>query len=205
VLKEATESLGVLPETGMERAQGIVLVEGKSDVTFLRHAASSLKQSGALPASLEDVKIVPVLIGGCGSVKHWVTLNLAKDLGLPWCVFLDSDIGGDPAQVLSIQKRKKEVEEAGKVFFATRKREIENYLCPDLIEEITGVAVTFTDTCDAKKIIGRAVGMKPDNVLDKFWPQMTSERIISRSTYHDGTQERSELVEILSDIVSMTR
>lgn len=106
---------------------------------------------------------------------------------------------------LSIQKRKKEVEEAGKVFFATRKREIENYLCPDLIEEITGVAVTFTDTCDAKKIIGRAVGMKPDNVLDKFWPQMTSERIISRSTYHDGTQERSELVEILSDIVSMTR
>ncbi|HHX5283805.1 TPA: TOPRIM nucleotidyl transferase/hydrolase domain-containing protein, partial [Escherichia coli] len=27
----------------------------------------------------------------------------------------------------------------------------------------------------------------------------------SRSTYHDGTQERSELVEILSDIVSMTR
>lgn len=151
VLKEATESLGVLPETGMERAQGIVLVEGKSDVTFLRHAASSLKQSGALPASLEDVKIVPVLIGGCGSVKHWVTLNLAKDLGLPWCVFLDSDIGGDPAQVLSIQKRKKEVEEAGKVFFATRKREIENYLCPDLIEEITGVAVTFTDTCDAKK------------------------------------------------------
>ncbi|EEV5634340.1 OLD family endonuclease [Escherichia coli] len=205
VPKEATESLGVLPETGMERAQGIVLVEGKSDVTFLRHAASSLKQSGALPASLEDVKIVPVLIGGCGSVKHWVTLNLAKDLGLPWCVFLDSDIGGDPAQVLSIQKRKKEVEEAGKVFFATRKREIENYLCPDLIEEITGVAVTFTDTCDAKKIIGRAVGMKPDNVLDKFWPQMTSERIISRSTYHDGTQERSELVEILSDIVSMTR
>ncbi|MDP8622940.1 MULTISPECIES: TOPRIM nucleotidyl transferase/hydrolase domain-containing protein, partial [Enterobacterales] len=205
VLKEATESLGVLPETGMERAKGIVLVEGKSDVTFLRHAASSFKQSGVLPASLEDVKIVPVLIGGCGSVKHWVTLNLANDLGLPWCVFLDSDIGGDPAQVLSIQKRKKEVEEAGKVFFATRKREIENYLCPDLIEEITGVAVTFTDTCDAKKIIGRAVGMKPDNVLDKFWPQMTAERIISRSTYHDGTQERIELIEILSDIISMTR
>ena len=52
VLKEATESLGVLPETGMERAKGIVLVEGKSDVTFLRHAASSFKQSGVLPASV---------------------------------------------------------------------------------------------------------------------------------------------------------
>lgn len=151
VLMEATESLGVLPETGMERAKGIVLVEGKSDVTFLRHAGKCLKQSGDIPVSLEDVNIVPILIGGCGSVKHWVTLHMANDLGLPWCVFLDSDIGGDPVQVLSIGKRKKEVEEAGKMFFATRKREIENYLCPDLIRDETGVQVVFTDTCDAKK------------------------------------------------------
>jgi len=203
VLKEATESLGVLPETGMERAKGIVLVEGKSDVTFLRHTARSLKHSGVLPACLEDVNVVPVLIGGCGSVKHWVTLNLANDLGLPWCVFLDSDTGGDPSQVQSIQKRRKEVEEAGRVFFATRKREIENYLCPDLIHELTGVQVAFTDTCDAKKIIGRAVGMKPDNVLDTFWPRMTGDKIIARSTYHDGVQERVELKEILTEIISM--
>ncbi|MFX5756383.1 hypothetical protein ABTE27_20780, partial [Acinetobacter baumannii] len=40
VLKEAAESLGVLPETGMERAKAVVLVEGKSDVTFLRHASN---------------------------------------------------------------------------------------------------------------------------------------------------------------------
>ncbi|MCR3693450.1 hypothetical protein M8449_26620, partial [Citrobacter freundii] len=140
--------------------------------------------------------------------SHWSTSktpSYTKSVSWQHHLFLDSDIGGDPAQVLSIQKRKKEVEDAGKVFFATRKREIENYLCPDLIEEMTGVAVTFTDTCDAKKIIGRAVGMKPDNVLDKFWPRMTAERIISRSTYHDGMQERIELVEILSDIVAMTR
>src|SRR3546814_20506636 len=37
VLREAAESLGVLPETGMELAKGVVLVEGKSDVTFLSH------------------------------------------------------------------------------------------------------------------------------------------------------------------------
>ncbi|MDV7212315.1 ATP-binding protein [Azotobacter beijerinckii] len=48
VLKEAAESLGVLPETGMERAKGVVLVEGKSDITFLRHAAKMLKDAGHL-------------------------------------------------------------------------------------------------------------------------------------------------------------
>lgn len=203
VLREVTESLGVLPETGMERAKGIVLVEGKSDVTFLRHAGNCLKKSGDLSVSLEDVNIVPILIGGCGSVKHWVTLNLANDLGLPWCVFLDSDIGGDPAQVLSIEKRKKEVENEGKMFFATRKREIENYLCPDLIKNETGVQVDFSETCDAKKIIGKATNTKPNDVLDRFWPLMTAEKIIKCSTYSDGDNNRVELIDILKGIVSL--
>src|SRR6185312_9419834 len=160
VLKEAAESLGVLPETGMERAKGVVLVEGKSDVTFLRHISKALRDARHLEAGLEEVGVVPLLIGGCGSVKHWVTLNLADDLGLPWCVFLDSDIGGDAGQVKSNQKRRQEVEAQGRAFYATRKREIENYLCPDLILAETGMQVAFTDTCDAKKIIGNTVGMK---------------------------------------------
>lgn len=94
-----------------------MLVEGKSDVAFLRHAANTLKAGGHLQSSLEDAGIVPILIGGCGSVKHWVTLNLADDLGLPWCVFLDSDIGGSPEQVASIAKRKQEVEARGRPFY----------------------------------------------------------------------------------------
>lgn len=203
VLKEAAESLGVLPDTGMERAKGVVLVEGKSDVTFLRHSARTLKNAGHVESSLEDAGIVPILIGGCGSVKHWVTLNLANDLGLPWCVFLDSDIGGDPGQVKSIKKRQQEVEEQGRAFYVTRKREIENYLCPDLIYEETGKHVEFTDTCDAKKIIGNAIGMKPDDVIDKFWPRMTAEQIIRRSLYLDDETEKSELKELIVRLTAL--
>lgn len=203
VLKKAAESLGVLPETGMERAKGVVLVEGKSDVLFLRHAAKALKEAGHLSANLDDVSIIPILIGGCGSVKHWVTLNLANDLGLPWCVFLDSDVGGDPGQVKSIQKRKKEVEDQGRAFYSTRKREIENYLCPDLIHTETGLLVQFTDTCDAKKIIGTKVGMKSDDVIDRFWPRMTAEQILRRSMYQDNGIEKSELKELLAQIVAL--
>jgi predicted ATP-dependent endonuclease of OLD family len=203
VLKEAAESLGILPETGMERAKGVVLVEGKSDVTFLRHAARALKDAGHLESNFEDVGIVPILVGGCGSVKHWVTLNLADDLGLPWCVFLDSDIGGDPAQVKSIKKRQQEVEGKGRTFYSTRKREIENYLCPDMLLTEAGLHVEFTDTCDAKKIIGNAVGMKPDDVIDKFWPRMTAEQIIMRSLYRDGETDKSELKELVARMVAL--
>jgi len=204
ILKTAAECLGVLPETGMERAKGIVLVEGKSDVLFLRHAANALKDSGHLSTNLDDVSIIPILIGGCGSVKHWVTLNLANDLGLPWCVFLDSDKGGDPSQVKSIQKRKKEVEDQGRAFYSTQKREIENYLCPDLIHAETGLRVQFTDTCDAKKIIGTAVGMKADDVIDRFWPSMTAEQILRCSMYKDNNGiEKSELKELLEQLVRL--
>jgi predicted ATP-dependent endonuclease of OLD family len=203
VLKEAAESLGVLPETGMERAKGVVLVEGKSDVTFLRHASNTLKAGGHLESSLEDAGIVPILIGGCGSVKHWVTLNLADDLGLPWCVFLDSDIGGTPEQVASIAKRKQEVEGSGRAFYSTHKREIENYLCPDMIHAQTGVRVTFTDTCDAKKIIGQALRVKADDVIDKFWPFMTAEQILQCSMYQDGDEQRSELKELIENLLAL--
>ena len=203
VLKEAAESLGVLPETGMERAKGVVLVEGKSDVIFLRHAANTLKAGGHLEFSLEDVGVVPILIGGCGSVKHWVTLNLADDLGLPWCVFLDSDIGGTPEQVASIAKRKQEVDARNRPFYSTRKREIENYLCPDMIDAHAGVRVVFTDTCDAKKIIGKAVRVKADDVIDKLWPLMTAEQILLRSMYRDHDGERSELKELINNLLKL--
>lgn len=201
VLKEAAESLGILPEKGMERAAGIILVEGKSDITFLRHTSTVLKAEGHLAQDLDDKRLVPIHVGGCGNVKHWVTHKLADELGLPWCVFLDSDIGGDLAQVKSNQKRKQEVEGLGRQFYSTRKREIENYLCPDLIEAHTGHSFSFTDTCDAKTIIGVGVGMKPDDVSDRFWPLMNAEQIIQRSLYRDGDDERSELKELIEKLL----
>lgn len=205
VLKVAAESLGVLPETGMERAKGVVLVEGKSDVTFLRHTTKTLKEAGHVASCLDEAGIVPLQTGGSGNVKHWVTHKLADDLGLPWCVFLDSDIGGDPAQVKSILKRKHEVESQGREFYSTKKREIENYLCPNLIKAETNIEVEYTDTCDAKKIIGNAIRMKPDDVIDRFWPLMSADKIVERSIFNDNGEDKSELVELTEKIISLVK
>lgn len=202
VLKEAAESLGVLPETGMERAKGIILVEGKSDITFLRHTASTLKAANVIDRDLDDKELIPIHVGGCGNVKHWVTHRLADEIGLPWCVFLDSDVG-DPFQHKTNLKRKQEVEGLGRAFYSTRKREIENYLCPDLILKVAGVTVNFTNTCDAKQIIGEAVGMKPDDVSDRFWPLMNADQILSTSIYYDGDEQRSELKELIESLLAL--
>lgn len=204
VLKEAAESLGVLPETGMERARGIILVEGKSDITFLRHTASTLKAANIVERDLDDQGLIPIHVGGCGNVKHWVTHKLADEIGLPWCVFLDSDLG-DPFQHKTNLKRKQEVEGLGRAFYSTRKREIENYLCPDLIRQQAGTSVTFTDTCDAKQIIADAVGMKPDDVSDRFWPLMNADQILLRSMYQDEAGQRSELKELVESLLKLAK
>ncbi|HEK0079836.1 TPA: OLD family endonuclease, partial [Pseudomonas aeruginosa] len=115
----------------------------------------------------------------------------------------DSDIGGSQEQVASIAKRKQEVEARGRPFYSTRKREIENYLCPDMIDAQTGVRVTFTDTCDAKKIIGQAVRVKADDVIDRFWPLMTAEQILQSSMYQEGGEQRSELKELIENLLAL--
>lgn len=122
---------------------------------------------------------------------------------MPWCVFLDSDIGGDPAQVKSIQKRKNEVEAQGRAFYSTRKREIENYICPKIIAIETGNDVTYTNTCDAKKIIGNAARMKPDDVIDRFWPLMNAGEIITCSEYTEDGIVKSELIELTEQIIAL--
>ena len=91
----------------------------------------------------------------------------------------------------------------GRAFYSTRKREIENYLCPDLIQREVGVAVDFTDTCDAKQIIGDAVGMKPDDVSDRFWPRMNADQILQRSMYQDEAGQRSELKELVENLLKL--
>jgi hypothetical protein len=116
---------------------------------------------------------------------------------------MDSDIGGDPAQEKANRKRKREVEELGRPFFTTRKREIENYLSTDMLYEQSGVVVEFNDTDDAKTIIGNAVGMKPDDVSDRFWPYMSADRILDVSSYQDGEQNKHELVEIITGILKI--
>lgn len=67
----------------------------------------------------------------------------------------------------------------------------------------TGVKVDFTDTCDAKKIVGKAVGIKGDDLIDKLWPHMNAEQILLRSTYRNNDEVRSELKELIENLLKL--
>ncbi len=199
VLEKVADSLGVLPESGIASAKAVLLVEGHSDVTFVNHSSTVLKESEIIKKSLQENGICPIPIGGCGNLKHWVIKKLIDQLGLDWAVLTDSDIG-DAVQHSRNLKKIEEIKQQGKIGILTKKREPENYFDPQIFKDSHGVEVTFTDTCDAKKIIASAISVRKEDVLEKFWPRMTAEQIQKFSEYEENGNKRYEIKEILEEV-----
>lgn len=203
VLDRICETLGLLPERGVTGAKALVLVEGVSDVGFLHHACSALKTAGYIPATFEEKGICPVSIGGCGNLNHWLTKKIADQFKIPWGVLLDSDAGTAEANknIQEIQRLKAD----GKKAYLTRKREPENYISPDVLTPYLdgNPPPAYTDTCDAKTIIGRATKTRTTGVLEKFWPLMTAQQIRQAETYKENGVSRFEFTEMIVDFSSL--
>lgn len=78
VYKQIAEMLGVLPEPFSSNAKALILVEGKSDVVFLKHTAHKLKESNYISNTFDKNNIAIVPIGGGGNLKHWITQIIAE-------------------------------------------------------------------------------------------------------------------------------
>jgi hypothetical protein len=204
VLEKISNSLGVLPDPNVGSAKALILVEGPSDVVFLRHAATSLKSAGHLASTLDEKKVFAIPIGGCGNLKHWKTKKLADQFGIPWGILLDSDLGTaeEPRRKASIDALKKE----GKKAYLTRKREPENYILPEVITPHirSGGALSYSDTDDAKQKIAVATIRRADDVLEAFWVLMTPVQIRATESYTDSAgKARFEFSEMISDLLTL--
>lgn len=202
--EEIAASLGVLPDSGASRAKALLLVEGAGDVVFVRHLAEKLFEGGFVPSTLEARGILPVSTGGCGNLKHWRTKRLADQFGIPWAILLDSDIGGpDEGRNRALVD---ELRAQGKKAFLTRKREPENYLAVEVVAPFVkeGGLPRYGDREDAKKLIALATVRRPDDVLERFWPRMTTEQIRQVEAYVDGLGvERFEFTELLNEVLEL--
>lgn len=201
VFERIAQSLGVLIDPLASRAKALVLVEGVGDVVFLRHTAEQLKAGGHISATLEEKGILPVPIGGCGLLRHWITKRIAEQFNIPWALLLDSDLGSPKAGQNLAQVR--QVIADGKKGYVTRKREPENYILAEVVAPYFtgGATATWTDTSDAKKDIGAATSKAQAEVLEFFWTKMTTEQIRRAEKYTDGGTDRYELTEILTDLL----
>ncbi|MFP7609157.1 AAA family ATPase [Serratia quinivorans] len=204
--EKVASTLGILPNKEIYGANGFVMVEGYSDVIFLNSLTNTLKGSGHLTHSLQDKNIIPLISGGCGNLKHWVNLNIIKDLNRPWAVFLDSDdLGnGDSPEYLKKVPEIEQYRKDGILCHLTRKRECENYLHSAAIFRAKEVHVNVTDFDDMKVIINQLTQIRKIQVLEKLWPHMTAEEILEKDEYqHADGSRKNELLDFCQQLIRL--
>ena len=203
VFEKIANTLGVLPDPVSKHATALLLVEGKSDVTFITHSAQCLKISGHLPYTFEEKRFAIVPIGGCGNLKHWRILRLADQFDIPYCVLIDSDKGtpGENENNTKIQAMQRN----GIKAYLTRKREPENYINLDCLGLPAGSQFSFNDTDDAKILIANEKKTNKRNIIEDYWTLMTGEQIREAERYVDGGIERFEFTEMFTDFLTLVQ
>ncbi|MCH8291815.1 AAA family ATPase [Candidatus Poribacteria bacterium] len=201
IFEKIADTLGILADPISKNARAILLLEGKSDVTFVNHTATQLKKGGHIEHTFEDKRIALVPIGGCDNLKHWRTLRLAEQFEIPYCVMLDSDKGTNEEQKKSDQIQ--ELQQSGIKAYVTRKRELENYIHLDCLNLPAGSTFSYTETCDAKCLIANEKSTKKTLILETYWRRMTSEQIREVEMYDDNGADKYEFTEMFTDFLNL--
>jgi len=201
VFEKIVNTLGILPDPISKYATALLLVEGKSDVTFVNHAAQCLKNAGHLSHTFQEKRFAIVPIGGCGNLKHWRILRLAEQFDIPYCVLLDSDKGTleEAKNITKIQT----MQQDGIKAYLTRKREPENYIHLDCLGLPEGSPFSFTDTDDAKDLIATEKNSRKKNVIENYWTLMTGDQIREVEKYVDAGVDRFEFTEMFTEFLNL--
>lgn len=157
-LKEISNQLGVLPD---KRIQLLLCVEGPTDVDFFINISKIYNAHDPTLPDLENDKRVAILPLGGSTLKQWVDNYYSQNLELPEVHIYDRDIATPPTYQTAVDSVN--VRTNGSWAALTNKREIENYIHPDAIQEVFNVTITFTDTCDVPTILSNQVNLDARN------------------------------------------
>jgi predicted ATP-dependent endonuclease of OLD family len=122
-------TLGILPNP-KDSVRALVYVEGNNDVLALKRYSSILINEGENVVDLNEAQIGWVITGG-SSLKHYVDNSYLSGLGKPEVHIYDGDDEKYKKAVADINA----LNDPSKVAFNTSRRELENYLHHDAINE----------------------------------------------------------------------
>lgn len=132
ILEKIAESLGVLPSIEKEKINElklIVCMEGPTDVEFFKRLSKKVDEDISIDIE-NDQRIVLIPLGG-STLTHWVNNNYLRKLNLPEIHIYDGDKEEYKQTAQQVDSRND-----GSKGFTTQKREIENYVHPNIIEDI---------------------------------------------------------------------
>jgi hypothetical protein len=92
----------------------------------------------------------------------------------------------------------------GKYVHLTRRREPENYIHPQILQDqYNHTGFQQCNTNDAKHEINAITQIKRTKVLEELWPHMTAELILEMDVYEEDGQEKHELADSLSELLNL--
>jgi predicted ATP-dependent endonuclease of OLD family len=153
---EIINDLGINPQNQFfqefNSAKLLLLVEGADDVKAFNYVSEVYKEFGLIDFTFQELGIVIIPIGGCGAIKHWVTLRVLDQLSKPYFVLQDSDKISENAE----SKTKNELIKLGineDSFYILRKRALENYINKKMLERlIPGLSIHYDDYTNVKNL-----------------------------------------------------
>jgi len=194
-LEKVAEELGVEPSDQIYGYKAVVFVEGPKDCDFISTVVKTFSESGKLSSTFET-KQIGILPGGGNNLKHWVTRKAIKGINRRYAVILDSDRKSNSDQISKEKMTlKSEIEKDGGICFILRKREIENYLHPDVIKKKTGKEAKIDDFTNVKSLF--------DDGISGLVKYMTAEQVLERDRYDDNGIEKNELLEICKKVFEL--
>lgn len=194
-LENVAGELGVEPSDQIYGYKAVIFLDGPTDCDFFNTIADSFHRSNKISSTFKK-KQIGLLPGGGSNLKHWVTRKAIKAINRKYAVILDSDRKSASDQLSEGKKElKAEIEREGGICHILKKREIENYLHPDVIEEKTSKTVQIGDFTDVKSLAG-------DHICGLV-KHMTTEQILERDKYTEDGSDKHELLEICEKLLSL--
>lgn len=142
-----SETLGLFPYFNNKV---VICVEGEFDVKFIMNINQSIQEyKNIIDLSNETISIMP-LHGG--NLKVWVNRNYLKDSNVVEIHIYDSDLGsGNNSEQYKKQQDEINSRNNGSYCFLTTKREMENYIHREIIENEFNLdcsSISNWDECD---------------------------------------------------------
>lgn len=202
--REIVDDLGITLENQFisvfEQSRALLLVEGIDDCTAYNHVAQVYKDNHRIDSTFKELGIILIPIGGCGSIKHWITQDVLNTLGKPFLIYIDSDKNEPEGDSMHLEELLNLGLIEGINFLITRKRSLENYIPPDALNQrIPGAELDYDDWAQVKNICAGhtlAGQLGGRNVVEKCFNQLTYEELSSSYNYADERDEFMDLYEL---------
>ncbi len=174
IYAEIANTLGVLPDN---RVQLLICVEGPQDIRFFNHISLMLnRRDPSIPDLSSDPRVTFLPMGG-SSLKEWVQNHYLRHLRKPEVHLYDRDMDTPPKYQTYCDRVNQRTD--GSFAKLTDKRELENYLHPDAIEEVYGFKISFSSTDDVPEIVAKTVH---ENASSIPWDQVKDEKKKSKQS-----------------------